>query len=159
MECELNGTRLRVYKDGKIERWKTYSDSSKDKWKIAKQFIHTLGYKYINLRYDGKDKKYYVHRVVAFVYLVFDINDLKIEIDHIDRNRSHNNINNLRLSDHYANAQNTKCRGYFWDKQCQKWRAKIRVNHKTMNLGFFINEDDAHQAYLDAKKIHHTLND
>lgn len=111
MEVELHGNRLRVYKNGNIEKWKSYPDPIKNKWKLIKQSNHTDGYKCFQLRCDGKDKLYLVHRVVGFAYLVFDINDSKIPIDHIDRNRSNNHIDNLRLSDPLANPQNRNVRG------------------------------------------------
>lgn len=158
MEIELHGNRLRVYKDSAIEKFKIYKDSSKNCWKIAKQSTDTGGYKYFALYCDGEYKNYLVHRVVGFVYLVFNINDPKIQIDHVDRNRSNNNINNLRLSDPFANSQNTNAIGCSWDKTAQKWKAEICVNHKSIYLGLFINKEDAHQAYLDAKKIYHVLN-
>ena len=39
-------------------------------------------------------------------------------------------------------------KGYYWVKKDQKWRAMIRVNCKTKNLGSFNNERDAFHAYM-----------
>lgn len=47
---------------------------------------------------------------------------------------------------------NPKVKGYSWNNQKQKWQARIKVNQRIRHLGFFDNENDAHQAYLVAKR-------
>ena len=43
-------------------------------------------------------------------------------------------------------------KGYSWDAQKQKWKARIKINQRLRHLGYFDNEADAHQAYLVAKR-------
>lgn len=153
MDVEIFGNKLRVYKNGTITKKRMPSDPSNNSCKvIKKQTNKTTGYNYIQLRCDSIAKKYYVHRIIAFVYLDVDIDDPKIHIDHVDRNLSNNHIDNLQLSDPSANAPNTNYRGYYWDKKAQKFKAQIIVNDYAIPLGLFNSEDDAHNAYLEAKK-------
>ena len=77
------------------------------------------------------------------------------QIDHIDRNPSNNNIENLRIVTQQENMWNTKAKGCSWHKAAKKWQASICAHGKRQSLGLFDNEKDAHQAYLDAKnKLH-----
>ena len=43
-------------------------------------------------------------------------------------------------------------KGYSWDAQKQKWKARLKVNQRLRHLGYFDTEADAHQAYLAAKR-------
>lgn len=43
-------------------------------------------------------------------------------------------------------------KGYSWNNQKNKWQARIKINQKLIHLGFFDKEEDAHQAYLVAKR-------
>jgi len=96
----------------------------------------------------------YVHRLIAETFLEAD--DKRNEVDHIDGDKTNNNINNLRWASRSENMQNKRTtKGYYWNKQEGKWYAKITANKKTIYLGFYDTEEDARQAYLNAKKIHH----
>ena len=87
-----------------------------------------------------------------------DIENLEEVIDHRDGNPSNNRIENLRVTTHQGNMWNqVRAKGYSWHEQTKKWMAQIKVNGKTINLGYFDTEEEAHQAYLDAKKIHHVI--
>lgn len=52
-----------------------------------------------------KDRLYKIHRVIYCLFLKDDL-DSNLLIDHIDRNKSNNNISNLRLTNHSGNAKN-----------------------------------------------------
>ncbi len=43
-------------------------------------------------------------------------------------------------------------KGYSWDGQKNKWKARLKVNQRLQHLGYFDREEDAHQAYLVAKR-------
>ena len=47
---------------------------------------------------------------------------------------------------------NPQVKGYSWNNQKQKWQARIKINQRIRHLGFFDNEEDAHQEYLKAKR-------
>ncbi len=86
-----------------------------------------------------------------------------LQIDHINRNRSDNRLCNLRAITQMENCHNQTLRstnvsgytGVFWHNQSKKWRSKITINYKHIHLGGFDTKEEAYQAYLDAKKIHH----
>ena len=75
----------------------------------------------------------------------------KLDIDHINRNRSDNRIANLRDVSHKQNQQNRSTNsdntsghpGVYWHKQKSKWRAQIKHNYKLIHLGYF---DDLEEA-------------
>ena len=82
-------------------------------------------------------------------------NEIPTEIDHIDRIRNNNKISNLRCVEHSINTQNTNAKGFVYDKERSKYRVRIYINGKNIYLGEYNNSIEAHQAYLDAKKIYH----
>lgn len=64
-------------------------------------------------------------------------------LDHINRNRTDNRIENLREVSPQCNAINAKIadnntsgiRGICWCKETHRWYAKIKINQKLHNLG------------------------
>jgi len=72
---------------------------------IVPQF-DTGGYKRLNLRNPDGYKCFLAHRLVALTFIE-NPNNLD-EVDHIDRNRSNNHIDNLRWSDDII-QNNNKC--------------------------------------------------
>jgi hypothetical protein len=80
------------------------------------------------------------------------------QIDHINGVRDDNRICNLRSITNQQNQWNrTTAKGYSFHKPLNKWRAKIVLNSKHIHLGYFDIEDDAHQAYLNAKEKYHII--
>lgn len=80
------------------------------------------------------------------------------QIDHINGVRDDNRIINLRSVNQQQNNWNrTKAKGYHWYKRDNKWMSKIKINYKTIYLGLFNTEEEARQAYLNAKQIYHVI--
>lgn len=86
------------------------------------------------------------------------------DIDHINGLKIDNKITNLRDVTRSVNKQNTKkayagsssgLLGVSWFKRTRKWQAQIYVNGGTKSLGLYANKEDAHQAYLLAKRRLH----
>ena len=105
--------------------------------------------------------KYALHRVIYKFYNPdWDIEDGSHDnsIDHINGHIDDNRIANLRNLTHQQNAFNrTKAKGYCWDKRMKKWTAQICVSLRVIHLGYFDLEEDARNAYLEAKKVHHII--
>ena len=74
-----------------------------------------------------------------------------MEIDHINRDRTDNRIENLRLVTPSQNRHNTEAKGYSWNKARKKFVARIGDMGRYIYLGSFDNEEDARGAYLEAK--------
>ncbi|EHM45250.1 HNH endonuclease [Escherichia coli] len=84
-------------------------------------------------------------------------------LDHINRVRTDNRIENLRKATHSQNMQNRKMqsnnksgfRGVSWDERYGKWRARIKVSGKIISLGYHPTAEKASIAFEQARKIHH----
>jgi hypothetical protein len=156
MEFNLNNRILR-YEDSdnifiKIEHG--YRGLKNGDWKKIEIQKDCYGYNFLVI---GK-KQYKLHRIIAYIFLNLDINDTKQIIDHIDNNPSNNNIENLRITTQQQNCFNKKkTKGYCWYKSRNKFLAYINKDYKHIHLGYFDTEEEARQAYLDAKQIYHII--
>lgn len=102
------------------------------------------GYRYV--RCDGQ--RYREHRVVwMYHHGRWPIGDL----DHRNRVRDDNRIENLREVSKSANQWNRDARGTSFYVRTGKWQAHIQMHGKLRGLGYFLTEEEAHQAYLVAK--------
>jgi hypothetical protein len=85
------------------------------------------------------------------------------EIDHKNRNPADNRWENLREATRQQNSHNQSKRktntsglkGVRWKKANQKWRAEIRVDGKSVHLGYFDSKEQASAAYRDAARQLH----
>lgn len=89
------------------------------------------------------------------------------DIDHVDRCRSNNRWNNLRLAPNNAkdNLQNTKrptnntsgVKGVSWNKALCKWAASIKAGGKPVFLGYYFDFFEAVCARKSAELVYHTF--
>jgi len=76
--------------------------------------------------------------------------------DHINHNGLDNQRSNLRPVTNRENQQNrtnkktSKYPGVDWQKNSNKWRAKIKIKGKAYHLGMYENEEKAFEAYCAA---------
>lgn len=152
-EIELNGVKLRVFRNGTIMRYITRF-INKIGWNLCNPTPNTGGYYYIQL----KNKIYIIHRIIAMVYLGLDITNTCLKVDHIDRCKTNNNVDNLRIVTPQENTYNTNAKGYSWNKHDKRWKVHINVNKQRLYLGGFKNEEDARNTYLEAKEKYHVIN-
>ena len=103
------------------------------KKRFMKPCIQTAGYKQIHLTDDcGKRHPLLIHRLIAIHYI--DNPEDKRCVDHIDRNRLNNSLENLRWATYSENNQNkglmkTNKTGYC-GVSYEKVRKKYRYNNK-----------------------------
>jgi hypothetical protein len=112
---------------------------------------------YLKTRIDGC---YYMNHRLAFLYMNGSFP--KDMVDHINGVRNDNRWTNLRDATRQMNGQNRR-RAENINKSGllgvvtfrNKWVARIRANGKNLYLGIFTCPNEAHQAYLKAKRELH----
>ena len=108
---------------------------------------------------------YQAHRLVwLYIHGSFPDN----HIDHIDHNGLNNRLNNLREATRSENMQNkikaqqnnksTGLLGAFKHTNRNSFIAQIRINGEQKYLGTFKTAQEAHEAYIKAKRKIHTFN-
>ncbi len=153
MDININGVDLRVWRNGDIFRY--FKGKGGFYREIPNKKNTTNGYNQITLNYKG----YLKHRIIAYCYLGLNINNTEIQIDHIDHNRINNNVENLRLVSGQENQFNrSNVKGYCLEKKTNKYKAQIVISKKSIHLGVFETEEEAHNAYLEAKEKYHIFN-
>jgi hypothetical protein len=115
----------------------------KYKWYLNKK----TGYIYT---YTGKNKWIYLHR------FILDVQDSKIQIDHVYQNKLDCRKSQLRICTNQQNAFNrqnkgikktSKYKGVCWEYRVKKWRATIFFSYKQIYIGTFLDEKEAALAY------------
>jgi hypothetical protein len=115
--------------------------------------------KYI-LRKNGKNYNKLGHKLIWDHFGDAPSDGMKLVVDHIDFNKTNNNIDNLQLITQRENASRSKLHNYK-AKQCKyvgvskvtksiKFQARILIDGKSKHLGSFSTEIEAHNAYQEA---------
>lgn len=127
---------------------------------ILKQSIST-GYYKVSLSVNGKSKGLLVHRLIALHFIPNPQN--KKLVDHINRIRTDNSINNLRWATPSENQMNksilknnksTKT-GVYYDKHINRWLVKMYINGIQKHIGNYLNFEDAVIARKEQENIHY----
>lgn len=103
--------------------------------------------------FGGKHKTILMHRLIMST-------PPHLEVDHINHNKLDNrrdNLRNVTRSQNHLNRSISKrntsgVAGVIFDKIRNRWRASIRVNCKTKELGRFVKLEDAIAARMMAEK-------
>lgn len=156
----LNDTTMKVFRDGRIH---TY-DKHHKKWTDRKfqEGSHGGYYEFgTGSKYKGNHKHYSVHGVVALCYL--GEKPVGYETDHINGNHHDNRLENLQYITKIDNdrkrlyhKKDELIKGYSITKY-GKFRARLRHYGKYIDLGSYDTEDEARQAYVDAKLKYHKV--
>ncbi len=157
IEFEFNGVKLKIIDDLLVyyyyEKWRD-QDVKKPYWRLKKITPDQKGYLIIQIN----NKKFKFHRIVYYSHnLNWNIYDSSSDnqIDHIDNNKSNNNINNLRVVNQSENMLNTdrirEAKGYSYKKKTNKYVAQICINNKRKSLGYYDTKEEARKVYLNKR--------
>jgi hypothetical protein len=109
---------------------------------------------YIRIGFFDK-KRYYIYAHQFIYYCIYK--KCVEQIDHINGIRHDNRIENLRSVTNQQNCFNRKPKGCSYHKRDKNWRSSIMIDGQNVFLGCFKTEQEAHEIYLEAKKIHHQI--
>lgn len=117
--------------------------------------LHPSGY----IRIVIKGVTYMAHKLI---YL-YHTGEHPKYLDHIDRDRSNNNINNLRPCTLGQNQYNSKLKSnntsgvknVCWNKSKNRWVARLSVDKQSKHIGTFIDLKEAALAVNKARKLYH----
>lgn len=112
---------------------------------------------YTKISVDGK--QYKAHRL-AFLYV--NGSWPEEDVDHINGDRLDNRWRNLRDVCRRVNLENRRhataksgLLGAYFFPHANCWKSAISLGNKTKHLGYFQSAEEAHQAYLVAKRSLH----
>lgn len=126
------------------------------KGKVLLQKTDKDGYKNIQLTKDGYRKDYRVHRLVLSS---FTVKCDEKEVNHIDGIKDNNNIFNLEYCTSLENQQHRnnvlrkrgkyeQKRGVSWNTEKGKWSAFIKINNKSIFLGYSDDKEECYEMYF-----------
>lgn len=154
MEIILWDNKLKL-ENGEIYLYK--KNKNGNYWYKITFSLNNYGYLYCLLSNEHNVRRgFFFHRLIyLFFNFDFDIFNKKLLIDHKDRNKLNNSIENLRPATPQQNSFNTAAKGCSFHKRKNKWIAYIRINGKQIYLGYYDTEEEGHAKYLEAKAIYH----
>ena len=128
--------------------------------KILKQVLHN-GYYCIQVSKNNENKNLRVHRLIALSFIPNSNN--KYCVDHINRIKTDNRLENLRWSTHSENQMNkskhsnntSTCTGVHYDKSKNKWQVRIQINGKRKHIGYYQTFEEAVKIRKEQEKIHY----
>ena len=111
------------------------------------------GYMVVCLNTNGKQYLKSIHRLVYEAFY----GEIPAGYDccHNNGDKKDNRLENLRIVSNQQNSFNQKSKGF--TKCKNKFRARIKINNKHIHLGLFNTEEEARDAYLKAKELHHII--
>ena len=141
----------KVSSKGNVKSFKKWRGSSE---RLLTPSLTNRGYPFVVI-YKGKTaKSTNIHKLMQ---LAFDLGDGSV--DHIDGEKTNNDISNLRVVTDRANSQNLKCHrngklvGACFEHRLahreKSWKSHIRINGILKHLGHFKTEVEAHERYME----------
>jgi len=134
------------YKDGSLY-WRHDRGSNAKAGKRAGRLLRT-GYRSIHV----SGRRYQEHRLIFLWWH----GEFPEQIDHINRDKSDNRIENLRRCTHSTNQINTNnrqsssgIRGVRRVEKTGRWMARIYKNGKEIRVGTFSTQEEASAAYME----------
>ena len=124
--------------------------SKKNKY-ILKSRICTTGYEIVDMRNNSGKYCLKIHRLLALTFIDNSLN--KKYVDHIDRNKTNNSLDNLRWVTSSENNTNTKIKSTnnsghkgVYIANSKYWCAKIEKNKETTSKTFPLTQEGFNDA-------------
>lgn len=81
---------------------------------------NNCGYVQVFIKLNRKTKGFLVHRLVAEAFLNLDLSNLNVQVNHIDKDKSNNHVNNLELCSASQNRSHAFDHTYYLDSSTHK---------------------------------------
>lgn len=146
------------YEEYKISNTGMVKSFKFGKEKILKPQTDSKCYYHVVFSKLCKTKKIRVHQLVAMCFLDHNPCGYKLVVNHKNFIKKDNRVENLEIVTQRENANHkhikssSKYTGVDWHKNRNKWRASIGIGKKSIYLGQFDEEFEAHLAYEKALK-------
>lgn len=132
--------------------WASPQSNRVSKGQVAGYLDKSNGY--IKISIDGRN--HYAHRLV----MLYIYGEFSPEVDHKNRRRDDNSLDNLRAASRRLNSQNQRRReagemGAFWCERDKKWEAKVVLDGSVHRLGKYNTAAEANEAYVKKKRELH----
>ncbi len=122
-------------------------------WELSKHKWCVSAFGYAVKKTPGTNGIIWMHRLINNTPEGF-------ETDHINRDRLDNRKENLRTcttlqnqANRGINKNNTSgVKGIYWARRDKRWVARIKINYKAINLGYYLTLKEAKKARLKAEK-------
>ena len=128
-----------------------------NKEKILKEQKNTKGYLYVFLYNDEKRKLFRIHRLVAFMFIENDDPLNKIQVNHIDENKTNNCVENLEWCTSKENANHGKRNKRVSEKlkgkqHSEESKQKMCENRQDKKQVVCINTGKIYPSAMEAKR-------
>ena len=136
---------FRVREDGHIERW----NKRQKQWVVAPKFRTSRDGRYhaVTGMVGGKQKHFYVHRLVATAFLKNEEN--KPQVNHLDGDGHNNHVSNLAWATPGENVQHSYDAGHYPTVQCRECGDVLFKRRKSSKHGHLCGTcRAAHKAEL-----------
>ena len=138
-------------------RGRVFSEKKKDRIEL-KPVIDTHGYFKVTLMKEGKSRDIKIHRLVCDTFLERVIG--KNQVDHINRNKYDNRLENLHWVNERENNINrgiyknntSGVKGVYWDKYQNKWGGTISIENNKRKQKHFKTKQEAIDWRLSMEK-------
>ena len=120
----------------------------------------TTGYRQVGLSVNGKLRTFTASQLVALAFLNHTPDGHTSVVDHVNGNRLDDRVENLQIVTNRENSStcyrsnketlSSKYAGVSWYKRDNKWISRIQYEGKSVYLGLYPTELEAHEAYQKA---------
>lgn len=121
---------------------------------VLKKYINSSGYETVSMKSNNKKwKPVMVHQLMAVCFLNHKPNGQTIVVDHIDNDKTNNNLINLQLITQRENSNKENAvsksgyKGVFWNNINNKWQVRPRILGSKHLLGYYDCPKNANKDY------------